>query len=412
MTTQPSLKIAFVHPDLGIGGAEQLVVNFAVALKNKGHRVKIFTPYHDHKHCFPETINGTIDVEVHGGWFPNEILRKFTAFCAVIRMIICSLWIIFYGGKYDLIIVDQVSACVPLFRLSGRKVLFYCHFPDKLLCVDRRSIFKRVYRFFLDYIEEITTYFAHMILVNSLFTKDIFHKSFKLLKALNVNPEVLYPAIDFSKFDNVPQDKEFMSKVLKPFFLSLNRYERKKDIGLAIKAMAQLKKINPQCKHKLIIAGGYDSRVRENVEHWDELNKLAVESGLKIEEDIQFMKNLTDVQRANLLRDATAVLYTPQNEHFGIVPTEAMYMNAPVIACKSGGPKESVLDEKTGFLLQPDPKEWAEKMNVLATNEKLRVEMGVAGRKNSKDRFGLEAFANSANEHSLNVVLKRKAKTN
>jgi len=143
------------------------------------------------------------------------------------------------------------------------------------------------------------------------------------------------------------------------------------------------------------------------VEHLEELTKLAVESGLKVNEDVQFLKNLTDVQRANLLREATAALYTPQNEHFGIVPTEAMYMNAPVIACNSGGPKESVLDDKTGFLLPTDPIAWAEKMNILATNEKLRKEMGAAGRQNSKDRFGLEAFATSANDHCLNVVLKK-----
>jgi hypothetical protein len=37
------------------------------------------------------------------------------------------------------------------------QILFYCHFPDKLLCVDRSSLLKRCYRAPLDYIEEITT---------------------------------------------------------------------------------------------------------------------------------------------------------------------------------------------------------------------------------------------------------------
>lgn len=46
------LRIGFIHPDLGIGGAEQLIVNMAVALKNKGHNVIIYTPHHDPKHCF------------------------------------------------------------------------------------------------------------------------------------------------------------------------------------------------------------------------------------------------------------------------------------------------------------------------------------------------------------------------
>ena len=41
------LRVAFVHPDLGLGGAERLVVDAAVALKEKGHDVKIFTQFHD-----------------------------------------------------------------------------------------------------------------------------------------------------------------------------------------------------------------------------------------------------------------------------------------------------------------------------------------------------------------------------
>ena len=404
MSSERPLRIAFVHPDLGIGGAEQLVINFAVALKNKGHNITIFTPYHDPNHCFKETIDGTLNVEVHGSWFPREIFRKFTAFCAIIKMFICSLYIILYGGHFDVVIIDQVSACVPLFRLFRRKVLFYCHFPDKLLCVERRSFAKKIYRFFLDFIEEMTTYFANLILVNSLFTKDIFNKSFKILNKLKVDPDVLYPAIDFSKFDNVPDDQPFLNKIPKQFFLSLNRYERKKDIGLAIKAYAELKKINSNPKHKLIIAGGYDERVRENVENLGELTDLAIKLGLKIEQDVYFLKNLTDVQRANLLKEAAAVLYTPQNEHFGIVPTEAMYMRTPVVACNSGGPKESVINGKTGFLLDPEPVQWAEKMNYIAQNENAKKEMGKAGRENVQNRFGLAAFANSANEHVSNVV--------
>jgi len=94
----------------------------------------------------------------------------------------------------------QVSAVVPLLRFFNRKCLFYCHFPDKNLCVERNSIFKKIYRFFLDYIEEFSMYFANGILVNSKFTKEVYNNSFAFLSK-HSNPEVLYPAIDFSKFD-------------------------------------------------------------------------------------------------------------------------------------------------------------------------------------------------------------------
>lgn len=36
------------------------------------------------------------------------------------------------------------------------------------------------------------------------------------------------------------------------------------------------------------------------------------------------------------------MLYTPQHEHFGIVPLEAMAARRPVVAVNSGGPVESV----------------------------------------------------------------------
>ncbi len=35
------LKIAFLHPDLGIGGAERLIVDAAVGLQQKGHDVTV-----------------------------------------------------------------------------------------------------------------------------------------------------------------------------------------------------------------------------------------------------------------------------------------------------------------------------------------------------------------------------------
>lgn len=91
-------------------------------------------------------------------------------------MILCTLAVIFFGGPFDVIIVDQVienilyvkvTFCLPILRLFKRKTIFYCHYPDKLLCVERRSIFKKIYRLPLDFFEEICMFFADIVLVNS-----------------------------------------------------------------------------------------------------------------------------------------------------------------------------------------------------------------------------------------------------
>lgn len=50
--------IVFFHPDLGIGGAERLVVDAAVGLQARGWRVVIFTNHCDPGHCFDECRDG------------------------------------------------------------------------------------------------------------------------------------------------------------------------------------------------------------------------------------------------------------------------------------------------------------------------------------------------------------------
>ena len=48
----------FIHPNLGIGGAERLVVDAAVGLQELGHNVTIYTSYCNRNHCFEEVRIG------------------------------------------------------------------------------------------------------------------------------------------------------------------------------------------------------------------------------------------------------------------------------------------------------------------------------------------------------------------
>ena len=149
-------KVAILHPDLGIGGAENLIINIALALEMKGYKVKIYTPFFDPKRCFEECHK--LDIEVRGNWFPRTIFGRMIALCAYIRMFLCALWVCFNVSKdYDYFILDQVSFPIPVMNYFNPKIMFYCHHPDKLLCTNRSSIFMKIYRFWLDLFEELTT---------------------------------------------------------------------------------------------------------------------------------------------------------------------------------------------------------------------------------------------------------------
>jgi glycosyltransferase involved in cell wall biosynthesis len=137
---------------------------------------------------------------------------------------------------------------------------------------------------------------ADVILVNSEFTGKVFRNTFTSLSHKTI--EVLYPSLNTNKFDELLAELskkteiveelthmqkenlvEFVRADKKKFvFLSINRYERKKDLQLALNAMYQLRgKLSKEqwSNTHLIMAGGYDPRVSENVEHYDELKKLA-----------------------------------------------------------------------------------------------------------------------------------------
>lgn len=393
--TGPNPSVLFLHPDLGVGGAERLVLDAALALQARGCSVKIWTAHYDPSHSFAESRE--LPVHCAGDWLPRSLGwgGRGAAVCAYVRMIFLALYVLFLGDEeFDVVVCDQVSACIPVFKLARRrkKILFYCHFPD-LLLTRRDSFLKRLYRAPIDWLEEYTTGMADCILVNSRFTAAVFKKTFRSLS--HIEPDVLYPSLNVTSFDSAVPEKldDLVPKGKKFLFLSINRYERKKNLTLALEALVKLRgRLTSQDWDKvhLIMAGGYDERVQENVEHYQELKKMAQQSDL--DQSVTFLRSFTDKQKISLLHGCTCVIYTPSNEHFGIVPLEAMYMHCPVIAVNSGGPLESIVHNVTGFLCEPDPMHFSEAIEKFIHEPSLKATMGLAGRARVKEKFSSEAF--------------------
>lgn len=394
------VRVLFIHPDLGIGGAERLVVDAALALKRRGHSVRFLTNHHDPNHCFEETRNGELEVETVGDWLPRSVFQKFTAFWAYFRMVWASLYAAFILSRkeqIDVIFVDAISVGVPILKWAAGspKILFYCHFPDLLMAPQAGSALRQLYRRPINFVEEYTTGRADVILVNSKFTCGVFKRTFK---SLQVTPDVLYPSLNTKTFDETVASEEDASRLdladTAIVYLSINRFERKKNITLALKAFKQLEQQLSKSEWErchLILAGGYDLRVVENVEYFNELTQLADE--LKLSTKCSFLRSPNDRFKHWLLQRCDALLYTPSNEHFGIVPLEAMYMRKPVIACNSGGPTETVIHESTGFLCEPREEEFAKAMAKFVSGDRtLSESMGEKGWKHVKQHFSFEAF--------------------
>ncbi|KAF3221566.1 Alpha-1,3-mannosyltransferase-like protein [Orbilia oligospora] len=408
--------IVFIHPDLGIGGAERLVVDAAVGLQNLGHTVQIWTSHCDPAHCFDECRDGTLKVVVRGNRFPTSILGRFSILCAIVRQLDLITYFLLEdpdrASATDLFFVDQLSVCVPILRyfLQGSRTLFYCHFPDKLLA-SRKSIIKSIYRIPFDWIEGYTTGLADGIVVNSKFTAGVFKEAFP---RINVVPRVVYPCVDVNEDERSHTKLEgekypFLKGGDRKIVLSINRFERKKNIGLVVSAFAGLTGEQRE-KARLIVAGGYDNRVAENVDYHSELEKLCDSldlrhatcrnyiSSLTIPSDIDvlFLPSVPSSLKSFLLRTASILAYTPENEHFGIVPLEAMLAGTPVLATNTGGPLETVLDGGvTGWLRPPEPTEWTRILNeaLFKITDEERTALGERAKSRVKENFSKESMA-------------------
>lgn len=72
----------------------------------------------------------------------------------------------------------------------------------------------------------------------------------------------------------------------------------------------------------LILAGGYDPRLEESVKYLEELKKICADEG--VVDHVTFLLSPKDDIKVQLISKCFALLYTPSNEHFGIVPLEVI----------------------------------------------------------------------------------------
>ena len=139
---------------------------------------------------------------------------------------------------------------------------------------------------------------------------------------------VIYPPVDLSEFKI--QSSKFKAK--RDYFLVLSRLVRGKGVEVVVEACGKL---------------GLSLKVAGAGPELDSL-KFKVQSAKW--KTIEFLGWISDEERVRLLQNAKALIVASEDEDFGITSIEAQAAGTPVIAPKSGGFLETVIDGQTGLL--------------------------------------------------------------
>ncbi len=200
--------------------------------------------------------------------------------------------------------------------------------------------------------------------------------------------QMAYPGIEW---------KEDISEVAyEPMILMPGRIMWTKNIQLAINAFIKAQLPKPW---KLVIAGFLDQKSRVYIAEL----KAKIPAGVAIE----FVESPDNQTLNDLYSRASFCLFTPLNEDWGIVPLEAMNHAKAVIANASGGPLESIIHEKTGYLIEPDNVEdWVKALQLLASDSQLCQQLGQAAHAHVQ-RFNWDVFAKIVDDNIENCVAQK-----
>jgi len=364
------MKIAIVHDYLKeYGGAERVVE----AILEIWPKVPVYTTVFLPKYAGPHRKK----VEK---WNVKTSFLQFLPFKAKLlspfRLIAPWVFKTIDLSSYDLVIVSAAGTYTsPNFVKTGKNTLHlcYCHTPPRYLYgypvanAWEEVTWRKVLKFF----GQVPMHFLRMFDYKAAQLPDYFLANSKevaarIEKFYRRDSTVIYPPVDIPKI-KIPVEKG-------NYYLAGGRLARHKRQDLAVEVCTKL-----GVPLKVFGAGFASYGVSE-------LKRLA---GPKVE----FLGEVTDEEKFKLMAGAKAFIFPSEFEDFGITPVEAMAAGTPVIALRSGGVIESVIEAKTGlFFDEPTVQSLTQALKrFINLNPRIKSEdCRKQARKFSKERFKKE----------------------
>jgi L-malate glycosyltransferase len=205
--------------------------------------------------------------------------------------------------------------------------------------------------------------------------------------------EIIPFGIDFNKFKPKKVNSIFDEKDI--VIGNLKRLESKYGLDYLISAFKIVVDRQPKLSLKLMIAG-------RGVEE-DNLRKQTAE--LKIDDRVRFIGDI-EYDKIEEYHNMIAIHVVPSlRESFGVTVIEASACEKPVVVSNVGGLPEVVIDNHTGFLVNPaDPISIADAIEKLALDENLRNKIGKNGREMVLQKFKFEDNLNQLIEKYKELV--------
>jgi len=157
------------------------------------------------------------------------------------------------------------------------------------------------------------------------------------------------------------------------YVLMAARLQPLKGADLAIRALAQ---VPAGLRPDLMIAG--DISV-DFAEYRAEIEQLIDDLGMH--SHVHFVGAQSRPDLARLMRHSQALIVPSHSETFGLVALEGAASGVPVLAYSTGGLREVVVHEETGYLMHDrEPSTWGTTLIRLLVDEPLRARMGTIAR--------------------------------